>query len=131
MIIAIDFDGTIVKNAYPNIGEILPRAKEVINKLYNEGHIIIINSNRVSKTQGEAEDFLKIKGIKFHYFNTNYPGEIIKWGIDSRKISADVYIDDKSIFTDEINWDEIEYLLKIKEEQYMIKNCIIQSKNNE
>ena len=37
-------------------------------------------------------------GIKYHYFNENFPHLIDRYGGDTRKISADIYIDDKCLF---------------------------------
>ena len=42
MIIAIDFDGTIVNSDYPKILSPKIGAKEVIRKLHENGHYIIL-----------------------------------------------------------------------------------------
>ena len=46
LVIAIDFDGTIVEEGYPNIGAMRKGAYKYIRKLVNEGHFIIINTCR-------------------------------------------------------------------------------------
>ena len=97
MIIVIDFDGTIVENKYPEIGKLRKDAKKIINKLYDENHYIIINTCRAVIYESEAYNFLIKNGIKFHYINCNLPHLIEKYGQDCRKISGDIYIDDKSI----------------------------------
>lgn len=97
MRVAIDFDGTIVEDAYPEIGRLFYNAKEVINKLYDEGHDIIINTCRAGIFEGNVYTFLKDNGIKYSYINSNLPRDIEKFGQDCRKISADIYIDDKNI----------------------------------
>lgn len=97
MIIAIDFDGTIVEHAFPGIGALLPSAKEIINQLKKEGHYIIIWSCRgasCKKQYHDMIDFLKDKGIQFDQVNSNCPE------LDFHpfpKIYADVYIDDKNL----------------------------------
>lgn len=96
--IAIDFDGTIVHDEYPKIGSIIDGAKDTINMLHNLGIIIIINSCRTGKYEQEAKQFLLDKDIHFDYFNENDPVLIEKFGTDTRKISADLYIDDKNLF---------------------------------
>lgn len=96
--IAIDFDGTIVSDAYPNIGNMRGDAKMYINRLYDEGHTITINTCRTGKEEGAARAWLELIGIKFHWINTNRPEDIIKYNADCRKISADVHIDDKDLF---------------------------------
>lgn len=98
MIISIDFDGTIVNEIYPDIGQLKPNAKEVINKLHNEGHTIIINTCRVGTYQDNAEEFLFNNDIWYDWINTNCPTRVQQHnGQDSRKISADIYIDDKNL----------------------------------
>ena len=95
--IAIDFDGTIVENAYPEVGELRENAKSIINQLYEDGHTLIINTCRSGRYSDEAKDFLIRNKIKFHFFNENCPTLIQKYRGDCRKISADVYIDDRCI----------------------------------
>ena len=74
MIIAIDFDGTIAGDGteYPEIGEMKPNAKSVINRLYDEGHEILINTCRVGEAEAMVYRWLKEKGIKYHYINRWY-----------------------------------------------------------
>ena len=105
MVIAIDFDGTIVEHNYPDIGKLKPNAKETINNWYDKGHKIIIWSCRMNKEKEEAKLFLKEQGIKFHEFNDN-----INTGDDFNpypKIFAHLYIDDRGFrFTDDLyNWE--------------------------
>lgn len=97
MTISIDFDGTIVTHMYPEIGLLLPYAKEIINTLYEEGHTIIINTCRAGKFEGDAEAFLIENEINFHWINCNTPEKITEFKQDCRKISADIYIDDKNL----------------------------------
>jgi len=117
VILGVDFDGTICGVGYPEIGRERKGAKEFINKLYDEGYIIVINTCR--SDDGEypaaqmARDFLRIRGIKYHAFNENMPHLIEYYGCDTRKISADVYIDDKCLF--EIpSWEEKYRIIKNK-----------------
>lgn len=95
--LAIDFDNTIVEEFYPEIGPLRDNAKEVINLLYNEGHTIIINSCRSGIHEGNMEQFLIEKEINFTWINCNEPDRIKQFGRDCRKISADIYIDDKNL----------------------------------
>lgn len=102
VVLAIDFDGTICEVAYPEIGMERYGAKEHINRLYEEGYIIIINSCRTDgagiQPATMAQEFLKLRGINYHFFNENWPDLINLYGTDCRKISADIYIDDKCLF---------------------------------
>lgn len=97
LVIAIDFDGTIVKEDYPRLGKLRKGAKKYINKLYQDGHIIIINTCRSGVYQEAAFKLLVGLDIEFDYMNENHPKVIEQYKNDSRKISADLYIDDKNL----------------------------------
>lgn len=118
--IAIDFDGTIVKEKYPGFGDPIPGAKEAINSLYEMGHEIIINSCRAGIHQENMINYLQQAGIFYHHVNENPAWRIELYKLDCRKIGADVYIDDRNIFCREINWNEIylEILNKCREVQH-------------
>jgi len=98
-VIAIDFDGTIVENDWPNVGPVIPGALEVIELLHLHGHKLILNTCRVDGTLKIAEDFLKAQDMHhcFLCVNVNDPELILHYGVDCRKISADIYIDDRAI----------------------------------
>ncbi len=96
MRIAIDFDGTIVENKYPSIGKEKLFAIETMKALQKKGHQLLLWTYRSGKELKEAVDFCKQKGIDFYAVNKNYPEEKIE-DIGSRKILADVYIDDRNI----------------------------------
>jgi hypothetical protein len=95
--ISIDFDDTIVKNEYPNIGILIKDSKRFINKLYADGHFIIINTCRMDRYERDAADYLFKKGVHFHTINQNQPGRITFFQGDCRKMSADIYIDDRNL----------------------------------
>ncbi len=97
MIIAIDFDGVIVEDAYPDIGDPLPGVRQIMGLLHRHGHILIINTCRTGKYAKKAIKALEKMGIPYDLFNQNYPERTKKYGLDSRKISADLYIDDKNL----------------------------------
>jgi hypothetical protein len=97
LIISIDFDNTIVSQAYPEVGILKSNCKRIINKWYEAGHKIIINTCRSGKFHGDCEKFLIENGISFNYINCNLPELITFYGADTRKISADVYIDDRNL----------------------------------
>ena len=97
LIIAIDFDNTIVEPLYPEIGVLKANCKRIINKWHESGHKIIINTCRAGKYHGDCDKFLSQNGISFDYINCNLPEMIIFYKADTRKISADVYIDDRNI----------------------------------
>jgi len=96
MTIAVDFDGTIVEHDYPKIGKPIPFAIEVLKKLQQEEHhLLILWSVREGDLLEDAVKYCKRSGIEFYAVNKNYPEETP--GIEPRKINADLYIDDKNI----------------------------------
>ena len=105
VIIAIDFDGTIVEDAYPKIGKPMIFAFDTIKKLQSEGHRLILWTYRNGKKLQEAVDFCKENGIEFYAVNKNYPEEEFDGKI-SRKINADLFIDDRNV-GGFLGWTEI------------------------
>jgi hypothetical protein len=100
LVIAVDFDGTIVKNRWPNIGESRLGAKTVLKWLKRRGHKLILSTCREGKMLSLAWLHLLVwlDGITFDACNENLPELIHKYGGDCRKISADWYIDDLAGF---------------------------------
>lgn len=98
MTIAVDFDGTIVEHAYPKIGKEKPFAIDALIQLKNEGHHIILWTIREGKFLDEAVEFCRKRGMEFYAVNSEYPQN--GWNAKSsmsRKIKADIYIDDRNI----------------------------------
>lgn len=118
LVLSIDFDGTIVEEKFPDVGKIIPEAKKYINKLYDDGHHIVINTCRSGRYEGNAEAFLKRRGIKYHYINANMPFLIEQYGQDCRKISADIYIDDRCLMGLP-SWKEIYEIVQTKYENIL------------
>lgn len=97
MTIAVDFDGTIVTHAYPKIGKPIPFAIETLRKLQEEGkHHIILWTVREGDLLQEAVAYCKQRGLEFYAVNANYPEENIGKA-SSRKVVADLYIDDRNL----------------------------------
>ncbi len=111
-IIAVDFDGTIVENAYPSIGKPLIFAFDTLKKLQSEGHQLILWTYRTGKPLKEAIDFCAVNGLQFYAVNKSYPEEVYSENI-SRKINADVFIDDRDVGGMK-GWGEIYHLLSDK-----------------
>ena len=93
MIIAIDFDGTCVKHAYPEIGEDIG-AIPVLKKMVNDGHQLILNTMRSGKLLDEAIQWFENNGIKLSGAN-HTPGQAT-W-TESPKVYAQLYIDDAAL----------------------------------
>jgi hypothetical protein len=96
MKIAVDFDGTIVEHMYPKIGKPMPFAFEALKELQIAGHEIILWTYRAGKELEEAVEFCLKNGLEFYAINRSFPDEEFD-GKMSRKIYADIYIDDRNI----------------------------------
>jgi hypothetical protein len=96
MIIAVDFDGTIVEHAYPSIGKEKLFAFQTLKELQKRGIQLILWTYRSGKELDEAVDFCRKNGVEFYAVNKSYPEEIMD-DHTSRKISADIYIDDRNL----------------------------------
>ena len=98
MLIAVDFDGTIVEHRYPHIGKEIPFATATLRKLQEDGHRLILWTAREGKLLQEAIDFCGERGVEFFAVNSNYPGEEVdEAGIRARKLHADLFIDDRAV----------------------------------
>lgn len=118
IIIAVDFDGTLVGHEYPNIGRENPNAFRVLKKLQEQGVPLILWTMRSGKELDEAVSYCENKGIVFWGVNEN-PSQ--KQWTDSPKAYAPIYIDDAALgcplIWDQasnrhrVNWRDIEALL--------------------
>lgn len=97
MVIAVDFDGTIVEHRYPEIGREIPFAIDTLRTLQREGHRLILWSVREDKLLDDAIEFCRQRGLEFYAVNTNYPEEKTGHEHFSRKLKADVFIDDRNL----------------------------------
>ena len=76
LIIAVDFDGTIVEDAYPKIGKEMIFAFHTLKKLQSQGHRLILWTYRSGRKLDEAVDFCKENGLEFYAVNKNFPEEV-------------------------------------------------------
>lgn len=98
MVIAVDFDGTIVTHAYPAIGKPIPFAIETLKKLQQEDHhLIILWSVREGQLLDDAVRYCHERGLDFYAVNTNFPDEPVEDGLTARKLTADLFIDDRNL----------------------------------
>lgn len=100
-IVAVDFDGTLVSNEYPKIGNKNHRTFDDIKLFKLMGYKIILWTCRANDSQGntldEAVAYCKSQGLEFDAVNQNIPEVIEMFGSDTRKVYADIYIDDKAV----------------------------------
>ena len=95
MIIAVDFDGTIVTHQYPKIGKELPFAIETLKMIQKEFHQLILWTFREGKELQEAVEFCRARGLEFYAVNSNFPDAIPER--NPRKLNAELFIDDRNL----------------------------------
>lgn len=124
MIIAVDFDGTIVEHEYPGIGKTKLFAFETLKQLENDGHKLILWTYRNGELLDEAVEFCAQNGLKFYAVNNSFPDEPYEPEKASRKIAADLFIDDRN-FGGFPGWSQIwETLASNKDKFEQIENRI-------
>lgn|SRR5690554_4459925 len=114
--IAVDFDGTIVEHKYPDIGNEMLFAFDTLKQLQAKGHKLILWTYRTGDKLEEAVAYCKKNGLEFYAVNESYPGES-KEGNFSRKIAADIFIDDRNV-GGFLGWDVIWQMLHPEGEEY-------------
>ena len=99
MIIAVDFDGTIVEHRYPEIGKERPFAITTLKRLQKERHLLILWSVREGRLLQEAVDYCRQRGLEFYAVNSNDPDNTSfeSSTCGCRKVNADMYIDDRGV----------------------------------
>jgi hypothetical protein len=95
--IAVDFDGTIVEHKYPEIGKEILFAFDTLRALQKQKHQLILWTYRTGKELQEAVEFCRQNGVEFYAVNKSYPEEEFDEYLSSRKIEADVFIDDRNV----------------------------------
>lgn len=96
MIYAIDFDGTICVDRYPDIGEPKEDVIRAVKDAKQAGIKIILWTCREGSFLDEAVEWCAKQGIIFDAVNDNLPEMIEKYGNNCRKVFADWYIDDRN-----------------------------------
>lgn len=100
MIIAVDFDGTIVEHRYPEIGNEIPFATATLRQLMQDGHKLILWSVREGDLLDEAVKWCEERGVRFYAINQDIDEDAAdRQGTKhfSRKIKAQLFIDDRNI----------------------------------
>lgn len=93
----IDIDGTVcedIPNEEPErmaTAEVYPEAIEIINKWFNEGHVITFFTSRTEEHRLVTEQYLQNKGFKYHGLLMGKPrGGNYHW-IDNHMVRATRY----------------------------------------
>lgn len=113
MIIAVDFDGTIVEHRYPKIGNEIPFAVQALKMLIEERHQLILWTVREGDLLKEAVEWCRERGLEFYAINRDYPEEDAAHQGFSRKIKADIFIDDRNL-GGLPNWGDIYRMIQDK-----------------
>lgn len=94
--IAVDFDGTIVEHRYPEIGKEMLFAFQTLRELQAKGHRLILWTFRHGKALEDAVEYCEQNGVEFFAVNRSFPEEEFDATQESRKIDADLFIDDRN-----------------------------------
>lgn len=97
MIIAVDFDGTLCRDCYPQIGAANLPLIGYLKEQQRQGAKLILWTCRCNETLKEAVLWCKGYGLSFDAVNQNLAENIVEYGTDSRKVFADIYIDDRAV----------------------------------
>lgn len=113
LIVAVDFDGTLCDDKFPEIG--VPNWKMIDLVLYLQQHEVytILWTCRVDDKLNEAVSKCEEWGLKFTSINDNVPHNIDQYKSNSRKVFADVYIDDKSVLLTDSLFDSMKMLISV------------------
>lgn len=101
MIYAVDFDGTLCEDRFPEIGREIPERVNYLKALQKQGHKLILWTCRQDCPLGQyltrAINWCNSRGLYFDAVNENLKEVQEKWGGDTRKVFCDFYIDDKNL----------------------------------
>lgn len=96
-ILAVDFDGTLCEDAYPEIGKPNTNVIGLVQSYRQQGWRIVLWTCRNREALDAAVAWCSQQGLEFDAVNTNIPEVQEMFGGDTRKVFADVYLDDKNI----------------------------------
>ena len=97
MVIAVDFDGTIVEHRYPEIGKEIPFATATLRQLIADSHELILWTVREGDLLRDAVEYCRKRGVVFFAVNRDFEEEDGTNSDFSRKIRADLFIDDRNV----------------------------------
>ena len=101
-VVVFDFDGTLSKGRWPGVGVPNYLLIEKLLNLQKAGHKLILWTCREGEALHNAIERCKEMNLVFDAINDNLPEVKEMYGNNSRKISCDIYIDDKSCIPE---WD--------------------------
>ena len=96
-IIAVDFDGCLVENEFPNIGKPIEETILRLKREQKNGAKVILWTCRIGEQEAAAVNWCFEQGIHIDAVNENLPEIIEAFGGDTRKIFANEYWDDRAV----------------------------------
>lgn len=103
MIIAVDFDGTLCYSSWPELGEPNIPLIEYLKSQRESGNKLILWTCRAGEALDKAVSWCREQDLEFDAINDNLPEIIEKYGNNSRKITCDYYIDDRSVLPENVS----------------------------
>lgn len=101
MIIAIDFDGVLCEDRFPEIGAPDYEVISLVRQLIDAGHEVVLWTCRVDARLQEAVEWCEDRGLHFCAVNENAPSNRARWAAEypngTRKVYADVYVEDHDL----------------------------------
>ena len=95
-IIAVDFDGTLCENKWPEIGAANWDLIWYLQAQRDQNGVkLILWTCRAGEQLDEAVKWCELNGLQFDAINKNLPESIELFGEDTRKVFANEYIDDR------------------------------------
>ena len=112
MIIAVDFDGVLCQDAFPDIGAPNYEVISFVRQLIDEGHEVVLWTSRTGDRLAEAAMWCEDRGLHFCAINENAPSNLAQYSAEyptpSPKVYADLYMEDKCPWFDEYRHDRSE-----------------------
>lgn len=123
-IIAVDFDGCLVTNKFPEIGDPINKTISRLKQEQANGAKVILWTNRRDKPLEDAVNFCKEQDIHLDAVNENLPEIIEAFGGDTRKVFANEYWDDRAVYMaeEEDDWASREIALACQSEKDAAKD---------
>lgn len=125
MIIAVDFDGVLCQNEFPRIGPPNYEVISLVRQLLDEKHEVVLWTSRNGQELEDAVLWCEDRGLNFCAVNEPAPSNAAeykdKYPTQSRKVYADVYIDDHNL----------EFVFNNRNPQEYMKKCIRRILHNE
>lgn len=102
-ILAVDFDGTLSFGKWPGAGPANQELIEFLIKRKRMGDKLILWTCREAKALETAVSWCEENGLRFDAVNDNIPEIVEIYGVNSRKIGCDFFIDDRAVMISELN----------------------------